>query len=251
MNLTFLKFFLSRNDIKVLVIATLTGGILQVLAKQYLKNHPEFLMDAPVTQKKDRRSVRFLSPRGGDIQISAITIQISKIVVNYIAKKGFLTSLVATSGAIVIRKIPATAISTYLRDAFPQNLPHLEKTKFILIDGDTIYLDQCDENLEHLFTVLEDVNIPFEERKEIAMSALTKYLNIKTPAGRRNFVLCIIFIIYICFNTHRSSYVIMMKALIKAVREGRIGKPMARLIIRKLRRKGVPIDPELAELVAS
>jgi hypothetical protein len=42
-----------------------------------------------------------------------------------------------------------------------------------------------------------------------------------------------------------------MKSLIKAIREGKITKSMARLIIRKLRKKGVPIDPELAEIVAS
>ena len=43
----------------------------------------------------------------------------------------------------------------------------------------------------------------------------------------------------------------MMESLIKAIREGKITKPMARFIVRKLRKKGVPIDPELAEIVAS
>ena len=43
----------------------------------------------------------------------------------------------------------------------------------------------------------------------------------------------------------------MMKSLIKAIREGRITKQMARLIVRRLRKKGIPIDPELAEIVAS
>ena len=42
----------------------------------------------------------------------------------------------------------------------------------------------------------------------------------------------------------------MMKSLIEAVRKGRISKQMARLIIRRLRKKGIPIDPELAEIVA-
>ena len=43
----------------------------------------------------------------------------------------------------------------------------------------------------------------------------------------------------------------MMKSLIKAIREGRITKQMARLIVRRLRKQGVHIDPELAEVVAS
>ena len=42
----------------------------------------------------------------------------------------------------------------------------------------------------------------------------------------------------------------MMKSLIKAIREGKITKPMGRLIVKKLRKKGIPIDPELAEIVA-
>lgn len=251
MNLTSLKIFLCRNDVKIVIICTVTGGILQVLSKQYLKSHPEFLKDAPVTKEK-YRPLRFLSPRGGAlIEISGISIKIvAQVMLNFLAKKGLLAGL-ATGGAVVISKTPATAVSTYLRDAFPQNLPDLEKKKFILVGGEKIYLDQCDQNLKYLFDILEDETIPFEERKEIAHSVLTKYLNLKTQFGRRNFALCITFIIYILFTNRHSSFYLMMRSLIKAIREGKITKPMARLIVRKLRKKGVPIDPELAEIVAS
>ena len=128
-------------------------------------------------------------------------------------------------------------ISTYLRYAFPQNLPDLEKKKFILISGEKIYLDQCDQSLKYLFDTLGDEPIPFEERKKIAHSVLTKYLNLRTPFGRRNVVLCIVFIIYILSTKRHSSFYLMMKSLIKAIREGRIPKQMARLIVRKLRKK--------------
>ena len=237
---------------KILIIGGVTGGILQVLARQYLKRHPEFLMDAPVTKKK-YRPLKFLSPRGGAlIEISGISIKIvSQIVLKFLAQKGVIAGLAATSGAVVISKIPATAVSTYLRDSFPQNLPGLQKKKFILVGGEKIYLDQCDQNLKYLFDILEDETIPFEERKEIAQSVLTKYLNLKTPFGRRNFALCIIFIIYVLFTKRHSSLYLMMKNLIKAIREGKITKPMARFIVKKLKKKGVPIDPELAEIVAS
>jgi hypothetical protein len=53
MILASIKNFLCRNDVKIIVIGTVTGGILQVLSKQYLKSHPEFLKDAPVTKKKN------------------------------------------------------------------------------------------------------------------------------------------------------------------------------------------------------
>ena len=126
---------------KIVIICTVTGGILQVLSKQYLKSHPEFLKDTPVTKKK-YRPLRFLPQRGGAlIEVSGISIKIvAQIVVNFLAKNGLRAGL-ATGGAVVISKIPTTAVSTYLRDAFPQNLPDLEKKKFILVGGEKIYLD--------------------------------------------------------------------------------------------------------------
>lgn len=93
MDLTSFKNFLCRSDVKIIIICTVTGGILQVMSKQYLKSHPEFLRDAPVTEKK-YRPPRFFFTRGG---------------------------------AVLISKIPATMFSIYLRDAFPQNFPDLKK----------------------------------------------------------------------------------------------------------------------------
>jgi hypothetical protein len=81
------------------------------------------------------------------LKFQAISIKIvGKVIINFLAKKGLLAGIL-TGGGVVISKIPATAISTYLRDAFPQNLPDLEKKKFILVGGEKIYLDQCDQNL--------------------------------------------------------------------------------------------------------
>jgi len=136
MNLTSLKIFFFRNDIKIVIICTVTGGILQVLAKQYLKNHPEFLKDAPVTKKKYKQP-RFLYPRGGAaIEISVISIKVvANVVLNFLVQKGLMAGIVASGGGIVISKIPATAISTYLRDSFPQNLPHLEKKNLSWLMG--------------------------------------------------------------------------------------------------------------------
>ena len=155
-----------------------------------------------VTNEKYRQP-RFLSPRGGaliEIIVSGISIKILiQVILNFLAKKGLITGL-ATGSAIVISKIPPNVISTYLRDSFQQNLPELEKKKFMMVGGEKIYLDQCDQNLKYLFDILEDETILFEERKEIAHSVLTKYLNLKTAFGRRNFVLCIVFISYILFS---------------------------------------------------
>ena len=90
---------------------------MQVLSKRYLKP-------------------RYLSPRSGAlVEISGISIKVvTKVVLNFLPKKGLLTGIM-TGGVAVISKIPTTTISTYLRDSFPQNLPHLEKKKCILIGG--------------------------------------------------------------------------------------------------------------------
>ena len=156
-----------------------------------------------------------------------------------------------TGGGVVISKIPATAISTYLRDSFPQNLPHLEKKKFILVGGEKIYLDQCDQNLEYLFNILNDETIPFEEKEKVARSILTKYLDLKTVNGRIAFVLCIVFVLYILSIQNPSGFYILLKNLIKAIKEGRISKAMGRSIVRRLQKKGIAIDPELLEVVSS
>ena len=102
------------------------------------------MKDAPVTKEKFR-PLRFLSPRGGAlIEISAINIKIvAQVMLSFLAEKGLLAGL-AAGGAVVINKIPATAVSAYLRDGISTELARLGK-------------------------------------KEIAQSVLTKYLNLNTP----------------------------------------------------------------------
>lgn len=246
-----LKEFLSRKDIRILIICTASGGILQILSKEYLKHHPEFLNTEPVI-KKNYRPLRFLPPRGGAlIEISGISIKVvAKVVLNFLAKKGLIAGL-ATGGVKVISKIPPNAVSKYLSDAFPQNLPHLEKRKFILVGGEKIYLDYCNQNLKYLFKILEDDNIPFEEKERVARSILTKYLNLQTMTGRVNFVICIGFIFYILFNTNTAGFYLLLQNLIKAIKEGKISKAVGRAIVRRLQKRGVVLDPELLEVLSS
>ena len=239
MILTHVKVFLCRRELKIIIFSTITGGILQILCKKYVKNDTEVLNKYKETIKR--------IPRGGE---TVVTVTIVQAILSFLAEHGLTAGLISGIG-IVIKEIPLTSLSTYLRDSIPQNFSHLDKKKFILVNNEKMYLDQCNENLSYLFNILQDETIPFEERKQISHSILTQYLNLKTSFGRRNFVLCIIFIIYILFSNYRSSFYIMMKNLIKAIKEDKITKPMARFIIRKLRKRGVPIDPELVELVKS
>jgi len=261
MNLTFLKILLDRKEIKIIVITTVTGAVLQVICRRYIKNHPEFFEEKNGNIKKAKpgiknknRNPRFRAflPRGGAmIELSGISIKIiAKVAINFLAENGLLAGLV-TGSSVALSKIPTTAISTYLREAFAQNLPELERKKFILLDGEKIYLDQCDQNLEYLVTVLKDTTLLFEEKEKLTRSILTKYLNLKTADGRLNFVLCIVFILSVFSIQDMSSYHIILKNLIKAIKEGRILKIVGRAIIRKLKKRGLSVNPELLEVVNS
>lgn len=66
-----------------------------------------------------------------------------------------------------------------------------------------------------------------------------------------NFALCIIFILHILSIQNPSAFYILLKNLIKVIKEGRISKVIVQYIVNKLQNKGIPIDQELLELVSS
>ena len=244
MNSNNLKVFFYRRDVKTIIIGTAVGGILQILAQQYIKNNPELFQELQKQlPKSKKRTPRWFIPRGGEF-ISTMTLL--QLIIAYIGDYGVKTGLFC-SLAVLLAGTPKDEIALAIRNAMVQ-IPH---ETFVLVDGEKIYLDECDKPLEYLFSILDDESIPFEERRKAAHSILTKRLSINTQSGRRNLALCLTFIIYILFKNKTSSFYIIMKGLIEAVREGKITKRVARIIVRRLKRKGVPIDPELIELVAS
>lgn len=137
-------------------------------------------------------------------------------------------------GGVVVSNIPIDAIATYIQDAFPQNLPNLEKSRCVVIDGGTVYLDTCNQNFRYLFKILVDESIPFEERQKLARSTLTRYLDLRTINGRTNFVLCTAFILALLSAQNPGGFFIMIQNLIQAIKEGKISKKLARAIIRRL-----------------
>jgi hypothetical protein len=250
MVLTYLKNILSQRDLKILIIGTATGAILQFAARRYLKKHPELSTDKPGIEK-DYKRPRLPSPRGGAlIEITGVTIEVGvKVLLNFLAEKGILIGLAATTGMIGVNKIPTTAVVKYLRDALPQNLPELEAIKVIGIEGEKLNFENCDNSFQYLINILQDEATPFEKKEEIAHSIFTKYLDLTTPEGRVRFLLCIVGIICVFSLISPSSLYIIFQNLITAIKEGKISKAMARYIIRKLRQKNIPVDPELLDLV--
>ena len=230
MNSNNLKVFFYRRDVKTIIIGTAVGGILQILAQQYIKNNPELFQDLrkqlPTSKK---RTPRWFIPRGGEF-ISTMTLL--QLIIAYIGDYGVKTGLFC-SLAVLLAGTPKDEIALAIRNAMVQ-IPH---ETFVLVDGEKIYLDECDKPLEYLFSILDDESIPFEERRKAAHSILTKRLSINTQSGRRNLALCLTFIIYILFKNKTSSFYIIMKGLIEAVREGKITKQVARIIVRRLKKK--------------
>jgi hypothetical protein len=231
------------------------------MCRRYIKSNPPFsdkenddLKKPELGTEVKNRNPRFrnLSSHGGAIvKISGVSIKvILKVTIKFLANNGLIAGLI-TGSYITLSKMPTSAIVTHLRDSFAQNLPELEKQKFILVDGEKIYLDQCNQNLQYLFIILKDPTLSFEEKEKITCFILTNYLNLETADGRVNFVLCIVYILYIFSTQNISSYYLILKNLIKAIRKGKISKIVGRAIIKKLKKKGLPIDPELLDVINS
>ena len=150
----------SRKELKFIAVATVVGGILQLVCWKYLKAHPELVEDASLGKKE----------KGDESAIITITLSDSKwgvlrfrwfencnesycyiTILQYIAEKGGLTGL----------GVAALSLSTILRGASPSS--HVDFTKgYILIDGKKFCLDQCDKNLEYMFQILAASDVPLK-----------------------------------------------------------------------------------------
>ena len=64
-------FIFSRNELKIILIGTVVGGILQIICWKYLQNHPELLNSENSKRLKPKKiqpskpGVRRFFPRGG------------------------------------------------------------------------------------------------------------------------------------------------------------------------------------------
>ena len=120
-----------------------------------------------------------------------------------------------------------------------------------LEDVGKLTLYQCEgiHELEYLFYVLKDSAIPFEEKERITLLILTRFLNLSTEAMRRNFLLCLLAILCALTIYNPSSYHLLLKSLLQAIREGKISKNLIRWIIQNLKRKGLLSNPELLDII--
>jgi len=100
-----------------------------------------------------------------------------------------------------------------------------------------------------LFKVLNDKNISTEEKNKQCLKILMNYLNLNTHRGRLNFIFCLLSLLRILSFLDFTSYHIVLCNLIKALKDGKLPKKLVSLILRKLLKEKIPVDPELLELV--
>lgn len=260
MNYPILVF--SRNDLKVILIGTLAGAVLQVICIKYIKNHPEFLdgQNSPTSEpeiKSPKRGLRRFSARGGavlEIVGAQVLINIAAVV-NFVAQKGSIAGLLGASAFVGFKKMPSTAISKFVKDALPyshSDLGKSESKQFIRIQKNTVTLDYCSDSFLFLANILNSPSIPEYKKDRQTYSALTEHLDLKTMNKRVHFVLCIVNLLQmLSIQSDSANYYLMIGNLIQAIKEGKISKQVARLILRLLKERKIIISPEFINLIDS
>ena len=238
-------YILSRKETKIFVICTVSGAVLQFFSRRYIKNHPEFLEEPEITIKiknpsgkteelsnerakeiaKEptiRRLIKYL--RGGQVEQKIIEILIRLIIkwlIKLIAKKGVEIGLTIGAG-VAISVTPKKALARIIERALPQDV--FNKGRFIQVNGEKIYLENCSEGFKYMFSILMDKEIPYDEKKELVGYVFRVTLD---KAGPVNLILCLIPILLILATQSPASYFLLLKNLIQAIKEGRISKRVA------------------------
>jgi len=236
--------FLSRQDLKIIIVGTVVGSVLQIICTKYINNHPELETGTGIETKRPPRSqLRRFLPRGGafiEFTGAKILVNIGSII-TFVGKKGAIAGFISSLGFVGVKKIPSTALSSYLYKALPYSHSDDEKKRFVLMDLPENSLD--DNDFTYLFKILYDNNIPTEQKIKRTTIILKKYFDLTTTGRRIRSILAIVYILVQLSNINTSGFFAMMQSLIEALQKGKISKRLARIIIRRLQRKGVPVDP--------
>ncbi len=252
-----------RKETKLFVMCTVTGGLLQFFCRRYIKNHPEFLEEPEITIKIKNPSgkteqisneiakeptIRCIIKhlRGGQVQqkLAEILIRLMlKKLIKLAANKGVELGISIGAG-VVLAVTPKKDLAKIIERSLAQNL--LDKKSFIRVNGEKVYLENCDDGLKYMFSILMDKELPYNEKKELVTYVLRVNLDRNKPL---HLILCLIPILLILATQNPACYFLVIKNLIQAIKEGRISKRIARIIVRKLLKKGKMVDPELLDLI--
>jgi len=243
------------------------GGVLQFVCAKYIENHPEILEDN-ISGKKELVSKienpGLLSSRGGSIIdklvekrfITAFTKLTSKLrphvnkMIITVGTKGLVISLIASAFGVKTHK-NRKAIAKYLNGAMPYNYLRSEQQKCINLEEENkTTFGVCDQGLRFLLKVLTNSEISRKEKKKTCVRVFKQYVNLTTKNRRKSFIICIALLLQILAYSEYGSFVVLLRSLIDAIREGKISKAVGRAIIRRLMRQNIEIDPELIAVSA-
>lgn len=79
-----------------------------------------------------------------------------------------------------------------------------------MVFEEKIIINNCEENLEYMFNILSNKDLPFEKRKEISLNILLKHVDLTTNDTSISFVLFIISILRLFAANDISSFAILM-----------------------------------------
>lgn len=272
MNLPSIYSIVSRNETKVFVICTVTGGLLQIFCRRYIKNHPEFLekpeikivIENPSEETehimneiaeelaKDPTLLRIIKQlRGGQVIEKLLEILLKVLfqkLIKLAAKKGVTIGVsigLVVAFSVTPKKAIAKIIAKIIEGAVPQSCL-VDKKGFIQFNEEKIYLENCDNSFKYMFNILIDKELPYYEKKEIVTYIFSVKLDSIKPL---NLILCLIPLLLILSTQSLASYVLVIKNLIQAIKEGRISKRLARILVRRLLKEKKNVDPELLDLI--
>jgi len=268
------------KDLRIILIGTVVGGIVQYACWKYVKTNPELFenlddefgkeiaKETSKTRKLFKRISPFL-PRGGGAGEKLVERFLKKIILKILRKRlKKLAKRLANRGvsdvvgglltAVFVEKIPKRkAVSTILRyaatklkDGSPITYTKWHELKYLSL-SEMDPLSGCENSWNFILEVLLNKDLPYSVREEKVKILVRQYFSFQTKADLVRFMSCIVGIILLLVTLKEDSTIfILMQSLLDAVKQGKISKRIARRIIRRLMRKNVLVDTELLEGVA-
>lgn len=181
----------TKNDFKIIIFTTMIGAIVQIVCSKYVKDHPELFKEEklkkikPATKIKRPRLQKIFLRGGALLEFTGakIIFDINKFIL-FGARKAGTTALIFGTGGVIVKKIPATAISKVvsktrktIQGLGPVTHSHYGKEYFILVDEKEqleLKLDSCSKGLKYLFKMLLKLDVLFKERKKLSKKTLIK-----------------------------------------------------------------------------
>jgi len=199
----------TRNDLKIILIGTAIGAIVQYFCWKYVKDHPEILeqLDGENSEKKEpiekptKRPFLFGGREGEFVTVTVTGVQIvfnfGKLVV-LLKEYGTMIFLGTATGIVTVKKIPTTAVSSIVRfsrkrlsDGSPFSHTDWEKGHRIEINP----LGECSYDFKYLVIILSDKEIPYYDRQKKALIILKQQLNSGTTESLVRFLACVVSIL--------------------------------------------------------